>query len=265
MAESFGRSRVPEVLSPAQANDKFAARLRGFGPIGLLAILIILGGNFITPPLSAILVLIWVKISDTPWREIGYVRPRSWGKAIATGIVFGVALKFVMKAMVMPLFGAPPTNQAYHFVTGNPAVIPMMIYTMIIIAGFGEETFYRGWMFERFGKLLGQSLFAKIAIVVITSILCVRSLSRARNSGGRTSVNDRIDLWLNLRRHRADFHVNDRSRGIRFDRTLDDLLRPRNAHCASHLPLELSGKRKTPVRLGPCRDFGLAAAAAALQ
>lgn len=77
MAESFGRSRFPEVLSPAQANDKFAVRLRGFGPIGILAILIILGGNFIMPPLSAILVLIWVKISDTPWREIGYVRPRS--------------------------------------------------------------------------------------------------------------------------------------------------------------------------------------------
>jgi len=171
MAESFGRSRFPEVLSPAQANDKFAVRFRGFGPIGILAILIILGGNFIMPPLSAILVLIWVKISDTPWREIGYVRPRSWGKTIVTGIVFGVALKFVMKAMVMPLFGAPPINQAYHFVTGNPAVIPMMIYTMIVIAGFGEETFYRGWMFERFGKLLGQSLFAKIAIVLITSIL----------------------------------------------------------------------------------------------
>jgi membrane protease YdiL (CAAX protease family) len=171
MAESFGCSRFPEVLSSAQANDKFAVRLRGFGPIGILAILIILGGNFIMPPLSAILILIWVKISDTPWREIGYVRPRSWGKTIVTGIVFGVALKFVMKAMVMPLFGAPPINQAYHFVTGNPAVIPLMIYTMIVIAGFGEETFYRGWMFERFGKLLGQSLFVKIAIVVITSIL----------------------------------------------------------------------------------------------
>jgi uncharacterized protein len=158
-------------VSAIQADDKFAERLRGFGPIGLLAILIILGGNFIIPPLSAILVLIWRKISHTPWREIGYVRPRSWGKTIATGIVFGVALKFVMKAMVMPLFGAPPINQAYHFVTGNPAVIPVMIYTMIVIAGFGEETFYRGWMFERLAKLFGQSVWAKIAIVLITSIL----------------------------------------------------------------------------------------------
>jgi membrane protease YdiL (CAAX protease family) len=171
MAESFGRSRLPEVLSPAQANDKFAARLRGFGPIGILGILIILGGNFIFAPLSAILVLIWAKISDTPWREIGYVRPRGWSKTVTIGIVLGVALKFVMKAIIMPLFGAPPINQAYHFVTGNPAVIPVMIYTMIVIAGFGEETFYRGWMFERLAKLFGQTVWAKIAIVVITSIL----------------------------------------------------------------------------------------------
>ncbi|HKR53190.1 MAG TPA: CPBP family intramembrane glutamic endopeptidase [Chthoniobacterales bacterium] len=169
MAESFGRSRFPEVLSPA--DDKFGAHLRGFGSIGILAILIILGGNFIITPLSAILVLLWTKISKTPWREIGYVQPRRWGKTIAIGMVFGVVLKFVMKAMVMPLFGAPPINQAYQFVTGNLAVIPVMIYTMIVTAGFGEETFYRGWMFERLSKLFGQGVWAKIVIVLTTSIL----------------------------------------------------------------------------------------------
>src|SRR5438477_9417845 len=152
-------------------NNKLAARLRKFGPLGILAILIILAGNFVMAPLSAILALVWAKISNTPWREIGYVRPRSWTKTIATGIVFGVAFKFTMKALVMPLFGAPPINWAYHFVTGNAAVIPSMVYTMIVVAGFGEETFYRGWMFERVGKLFGQSIAAKIAIVLITSIL----------------------------------------------------------------------------------------------
>jgi len=171
MAESVGRSQISEALSPVHANGKFAARLRGFGPIGILAILIIVGGNFIIAPLSAILVLLWTKISDTPWHEVGYVRPRSWAKTIATGVVFGVALKLVMKALIMPLFDAPPINQAYRFVTGNPGVIPVMIYTMIVIAGFGEETFYRGWMFERFTKLFGQQLWAKISIVFITSIL----------------------------------------------------------------------------------------------
>lgn len=158
-------------LSATAVDDRFAARLRGFGPIGIQAILIIVAGNFIIAPLSAILVLIWSKFSRTAWREIGYVRPRSWTKTIAFGIIFGVALKFIMKALVMPLFGAPPINQAYQFVTGNSAVIPMLLFTMIVTAGFGEETFYRGWMFERLAKLLGQSAAAKISIVLITTIL----------------------------------------------------------------------------------------------
>ena len=157
--------------SASLPNDKLAARLRGFGPLGILAILIILGGNVVVAPLSAILILIWVKLSGTPWRDIGYVRPRSWIRTIGTGIVFGVAFKFAMKAVVMPLLGAPPVNQAYHFVTGNSAVIPAMLFTMLVTAGFGEETLYRGWMFERLGRLLGQSVPAKIATILITSIV----------------------------------------------------------------------------------------------
>ena len=168
MSGTIESSRTPDQNF---LNDRFAARLRGLGPLGILAILIILAGNFVITPLSAILVLVWVKISGTPWREIGYVRPRSWTKTIAIGIIFGIAFKFLMKAVVMPLLGAPPINQAYHFVTGNSAMIPLMIYTMIVVAGFGEETFYRGWMFERLGKLFGQSTLAKIGTLLITSIL----------------------------------------------------------------------------------------------
>src|SRR3984893_7510195 len=166
MSDTAESERAPE-----KADDRFPSRFRGFGPLGILAILIILAGNFIITPLSAILVLVWRKISNTPWREIGYLRPRSWVRTILVGIVFGVALKFAMKALVMPLFGAPPINWAFHFVTGNSAVFPSMVYTMIVVAGFGEETLYRGWMFERFGKLFGQSAPAKIATVAITSIL----------------------------------------------------------------------------------------------
>ena len=163
MSESVQISRAPE--------DRFAAHLRGFGPIGILAILIILAGNFVFTPLSAVLALIWAKISNTQWRELGFVRPRSWTKTIAVGIVFGVAFKFTMKALVMPLVGAPPINWAYHFVTGNSAVIPFMLYLIIVTAGFGEETLYRGWMFERLGKLFGKSAPAKVAIVLITAAL----------------------------------------------------------------------------------------------
>jgi membrane protease YdiL (CAAX protease family) len=155
---------------PPPSGDDVSRRLRGFGPLGILAILVILAGNAVVVPLSAILVLVWARLSHTPWREIGYVRPRSWVRTIAVGIVFGVTLKLVMKAIVMPLLGAPPTNQAYQFLIGNAAALPAMLYLVVFGAGFGEETVFRGWMFERFSKLFGSSAWATALIVLITSI-----------------------------------------------------------------------------------------------
>jgi membrane protease YdiL (CAAX protease family) len=159
------------VTGEISKEERLAAQLRGFGPLGILSILIILGGNFLFAPLSAILVLAWVSLSHTPWREIGYVRPRSWTRTLVIGIVFGVALKFLMKAIVMPLLGGPPINQAYHWVAGNTAALPAMLFLLIIVAGWGEETLYRGWMFERLGKLLGTSVWARTSIVVLTSVV----------------------------------------------------------------------------------------------
>jgi membrane protease YdiL (CAAX protease family) len=158
-------------LEQNSTEERFAARLRGFGLLGIASILVILAGNFLFVPLSAILVLVWVSLSHTPWREIGYVRPQSWTRTLVIGIVFGVAFKLLMKAIVMPLLGAPPINQPYHWVAGNPAALPGMLYLLIVVAGFGEETLYRGWMFERLGKLLGTSAWARTLIIVLTSVV----------------------------------------------------------------------------------------------
>lgn len=150
---------------------RFTAALRGFGPIGILAILLILAGDFLIHPLSAVLVLIWAKVSRTPWREIGYVRPKSWVAAFVVGIIFGAVFKLIMKAVVMPLLGAPPVNPAYHFLAGNTAALPWMLFAVIVGAGFGEETVFRGWMFERLGKLFGPRAWATTSIILITSLI----------------------------------------------------------------------------------------------
>ena len=151
------------------SDDQFARDLRGFGPLGILAILVILAGNFLVAPLSAILALLWVWRSHTPWREIGYVRPKNWIATVTGGIVFGIAFKFLMKSIVMPLLGADPINQAYHYLAGNRAALAGAIFLMIVVAGFGEETVFRGYLFERFGKLLGPSVWAKTVTVLLTS------------------------------------------------------------------------------------------------
>ena len=159
---------VPFSRQPSE--EALAAKLRGFGPLGLLAILIVFLGNLIILPLSGLLVLLWRYLSNTPFAAIGFVRPRSWLRTITVGILSGLVFKLAMKSIVMPLLDAPPVNQAYHYLAGNRAAIPMTIYALTIGAGFGEETLFRGFLFERLGKLFGASAIAKVAIVLITSI-----------------------------------------------------------------------------------------------
>jgi len=150
--------------------SRVAARLRGFGPVGILAALVIfLVGNYPVAPLGGVLVLLWARWSRTPWREIGFERPPSWTRDLVAGIALGGALKFLMKAMVMPLLGAPPINQAYHYLSGNPAALPGALYLIIAGAGFGEETVFRGFLFERFGRLFGSGAGAKTGIVLLTA------------------------------------------------------------------------------------------------
>ncbi len=135
----------------------------------MLAFFVILAGNLLFVPLSALLVLAWARRSGTPWRELGFVRPPSWIRTLAIGLVFGIVLKLVMKAIVMPLLGAPPTNSAYQHLVGNTAALPVMLYLVIVGAGFGEETVFRGYLFERLRKLFRPGMWSQALIVFLTA------------------------------------------------------------------------------------------------
>jgi membrane protease YdiL (CAAX protease family) len=172
--------------SPQQITDKNltevvpdslgAAQLRGFGPLGIVAIVLILfGGNYVTSggvviPVSTALVWAWMRLSQTPWTEIGYVKPSSWTRSAAIGTAGGICFKLLMKIVVMPLLRADPINHAFHGWVGNRTALPIAIWACLV-AGFGEETVSRGYLFERLGKLLGRGRSAKLAIVLITAVL----------------------------------------------------------------------------------------------
>ena len=115
--------------------------------------------------------LAWARLSRTPFRDLGFVPSKSWRITLLGGVALGVASKTIMKAVVMPLLGAPPVNQGYHFLVGNKAALPGMLFTLTITAGFGEETVFRGFLFERCRKILGCGRGATIVTVLITSVI----------------------------------------------------------------------------------------------
>lgn len=155
---------------PSQATGlPLAVKLRGFGPLGILGIVVVVALGPILEPFGMLAAVLWVQLSETPWRELGFVRPKSWFATIAIGVVFGAVFKIAMKSSVMPLFGAPDVNPYYHYLAGNTAAMMNMMFVSIFGAGFGEELVFRGFLFERFGKLFGTGVGAKIRIVLLTS------------------------------------------------------------------------------------------------
>jgi membrane protease YdiL (CAAX protease family) len=153
-----------------QVKDRGIARgLRGFGPVGGFAFLGICAASALFTPAAAVLVLLWAWASRTPWREIGLVRPESWLGGLVLGILLGLAEKFLLKAVILPLLGAPPVIGVFGDLAANPGHALFLVAYVIIGAGFCEELVYRGYLFERLGTLFGDSLPARIAVVVLST------------------------------------------------------------------------------------------------
>lgn len=122
------------------------------------------------PPFGAVAALAWARWSGTPLDQLGLRRPRSWLLTIAGGVALGVALKFLTKAIELPLLGASPHNAAYAGLIGDTPLLIQLAITTVIVGGIGEEIFWRGFLFERLGKVFGAGAAARIAIVTITSL-----------------------------------------------------------------------------------------------
>ena len=151
-------------------DEAFAAKLRGFGPAGIAAALLVTLFGPLFEPFNIIPALLWVHLSRTPWRELGLARPKSWARTATIGIAAGFALKIAMKSAIMPFCGAPVINAEYHYLEGNlPGTLSFLVVA-IVGAGFGEELVFRGFLFERLGKVFGPGLGSKAAILVATSL-----------------------------------------------------------------------------------------------
>ena len=158
-------------MSGPRPDDRFAERLRGYGPVGGLTTLLVLAASSVFGPLKAAPILFWAWRSRTPWRELGFVRPANWARTVAVSAVLGVAFKLAMKSVVMPLLGADPINRSFQFLAHNPAALPRMLLEILLGAAIGEELFFRGYLFERWRRLFGNGWPARVAIVILTSAL----------------------------------------------------------------------------------------------
>lgn len=162
----------PEIAAkPTIGKAEFREQLKGFGPVGIAAFAIIMLVSLSLAPIGGLLIVLWALYSRTPLRDVGLARPRSWVADIVFGVALGVGLKFVMKALVLPLLGAPAVNQTYHYLATDRTGVPVFAAYAIFGAGFGEEMIFRGYLFERSAKLFGTGTLQNIVTLIVVTVL----------------------------------------------------------------------------------------------
>jgi membrane protease YdiL (CAAX protease family) len=123
-----------------------------------------------------LLVLAWVslRVRGLTWRDIGFSRPPRMPRAIAIGIVAGLAIELFAIGITTPwivsLTGTPLDLSDLQGVVGNWPLVLILIVVSWILAAFGEELAFRGYLMNRVADVFGRTAVAWIISLVAVSV-----------------------------------------------------------------------------------------------
>lgn len=144
---------------------------------GIIVVLDALGVLPITQTIYLIpLILIALKTQKENFKSIGFGigRIQLW-KSILLGSFLGIILEliatFITTPLLSQLFRQEPDLTNFHGIEGNLKLLIFYVAFSWIIAAFGEEICFRGFLMDRIAKLFGNSRKAWIASLILSSVL----------------------------------------------------------------------------------------------
>lgn len=121
------------------------------------------------------LIALALRLRREKWSLIGWFRPASWPRAIAIGMVAGVALELLAVFVTTPLisgwFGVEPDYSGFRSIRGSVAQLLLYLALSWSIAAIGEDICFRGFLMQRLARVFGGSNGAWIASLVASSVL----------------------------------------------------------------------------------------------
>jgi len=104
------------------------------------------------------------------WQTLGLRQPDSWITTIAIALVSAVAYQLLSEFVIEPITGRPDLSDFQSVVGNLPAALALLVIVWIL-AAFGEEMAYRGYVLERVATLGHHTSVAYIGAVVVVSLL----------------------------------------------------------------------------------------------
>ncbi len=106
-----------------------------------------------------LLLLGWasLRLRNLRWRSVGLTPPRNWLRTLALGAVFGLLMEgfelFVSQPLIVRFTGRQPDFSAFQAIHGNIKLLVLFLALVWILAAFGEEMVWRGYLMNRVADL----------------------------------------------------------------------------------------------------------------
>jgi uncharacterized protein len=109
------------------------------------------------------------------WRDIGLSVPSEWRRLLSIGVAAGIAMEllelFATQPLLVALTGKYPDLSGFHDLIGNVPLLLLTVGASWILAGFGEELVWRGYILNRVADLLGRSRLGWAISIGIVSVM----------------------------------------------------------------------------------------------
>ena len=114
-------------------------------------------------------------IRGVKWRDIGWRFGRGFWLMVGAGLLGGALIEAQELYFTQPLLiaatGRLPDLSDFHGIRGNWKMLAIGIPFIWVLAAFGEEWVYRGWLMNRFADLFGRKWSGWLIAVVIANIV----------------------------------------------------------------------------------------------
>jgi membrane protease YdiL (CAAX protease family) len=158
---------------------------RAFIAIELIIIVTLFAANqfeIIQVPLTLTLPLLllgWLslRLRNLRWRDVGLYAPNDWKKTILLAIIIATVHQLFSTFLLIPwlekVTRQPIDLSIVEQIKGNLGMLALSLVVAWLLAAFGEEMVYRGYILNRFSDVLNSSPTRWIFGYIISALLFV--------------------------------------------------------------------------------------------
>ena len=118
----------------------------------------------------------WIslRVRGLRWRSVGLEKYKTWKATLALGLAAGVALEafelFVSQPFLIKVLHKKPDLDVFRSLQGNLKLTLLFIVLAWILAAFGEEMVYRGYLMNRVADLFNRTRRAWIISLIAVHV-----------------------------------------------------------------------------------------------